>query len=256
MSWFSFSRLSTPKKTVITKGEEKAFEDEVQKIEVLDEATKKLYKDMKKCIDSMAQLSKLQCRIGQDLAASPLLNTEDDFKEFEEMYASISSVDEFMVQFNENAQRCMIDPMKKFSAIFPSVYSAIRKREQLLQEFRKAHAKMEKYQEKERTGPNIVKFEQAKKALNAARVEYEAEHTQLMEELPQFFDGRIAYFQPCFEALIKSQVNYYTECFHIYAELAAHLKGEEFAVIDDEKYEVILQQKLSDIRALSIVIDD
>ena len=50
-------------------------------------------------------------------------------------------------------------------------------------------------------------FFQCKKALDTAQEEYEKQHQELMDAMPQFFEGRIDYFQPCFEALIKSQVN-------------------------------------------------
>ncbi len=90
-----FSRLTSPKKAppVISKEEEKEFEREVHKIEVLDEATKKLYKDMKHCIEAMGALSKTQCRIGQNLAASPVLNTEESLKSLEQINKSISQIE-------------------------------------------------------------------------------------------------------------------------------------------------------------------
>lgn len=54
----------------------------------------------------------------------------------------------------------MVEPMKKFSGIFPGIYVALKKREQILQEYSRCQTKLEKYQDKERTGPNLSKLEQ------------------------------------------------------------------------------------------------
>ncbi len=73
--------------------------------------------------------------------------------------------------------------------------------------------------------------------------------------MPRFFEGRVEYFQPCFEALIKSQVTYYTECFKIYVELAVQLEDKD-TLQSDEDFEMDLHRRLCEIRALSIVVDD
>ncbi len=49
--------------------------------------------------------------------------------------------------------------MKKFSTIFPSIYLALKKREQALQEFGRCSGKVQKYEDKERTGQNLAKLE-------------------------------------------------------------------------------------------------
>lgn len=47
----------------------------------------------------------------------------------------------------------------------------------------------------------------AKKGLATAKETFEKLNNELMKELPEFFEGRLDYFQPCFEALIKAQVD-------------------------------------------------
>ena len=54
---------------------------------------------------------------------------------------------------------------------------------------------------------------------------------------------------------VVDQIAYYTECFKIYAELAAQLEPKETIQTDDD-FEMDLHQRLCDIRALSIVVDD
>ncbi|KAJ8025554.1 Bridging integrator 3-like [Holothuria leucospilota] len=258
MSWNIFSRFTSnaPKKTVLSKEEEAEFNREVTKIEVLDDATKRLYKDLKKSMEAMATLSKHQCRIGHNLAASPVLNTEPDLKSLEMISKSVGQIEEHTHELNSQTTKVMVEPMKKFTLIFPNIYLTLKKREQCLQEYTRCQVKVEKYEDKERTGQNLAKLTTvAKKSLETAKESFEKINSELMKELPDFFEGRLDYFQPCFEALIKSQIEYYTKCFKIYAELAPELEYRE-TVISDEDFEDQIQQKMADIRALSIVVDD
>ncbi|XP_077992405.1 bridging integrator 3-like [Glandiceps talaboti] len=257
MSWNPFNRLiSAPRKSVIPRTEERDFEREVHKIEVLDEATKRLGKDMKKCNECMQTLSKAQSKITQDLAASPVCQSEDELKPLDELNSGVYKLENLTQELNANAYKTMIEPMKKFSTIFPNIYSSLKKREQLLQEYRKCQAKVEKYQDRDKTGTNIVKLETSKKSLNTAKEEYESLHQPLSEELPKFFEDRIEYFQPCFEALIKSQIEYYTDSYKLFDEMSGQLSDGQALTMTNDAYEDQLHMKLNEIRALSIVVDD
>ena len=52
-----------------------------------------------------------------------------------------------------------------------------------------------------------VYFAQSKKALGVAQEDYIKQNSALMEDMPKLYEGRIDYFQPSFQALIKSQVS-------------------------------------------------
>ena len=47
---------------------------------------------------------------------------------------------------------------------------------------------------------------QSKKALAIAKEDYDRQNDALMEDMPRLYEGRTDYFQPSFQALIKSQV--------------------------------------------------
>ena len=47
----------------------------------------------------------------------------------------------------------------RFSGIFPSIQGAIKKREQSLQEYNKCQSRVDKYQDRDRTGQNVVKLD-------------------------------------------------------------------------------------------------
>ncbi|XP_035671904.1 bridging integrator 3-like [Branchiostoma floridae] len=255
MSWNPFNRLSaSPKRTVISKTVEKDFERECTKLAQLDESTKKLYKDMRKCTEAVTALSKCEVKLGQDLVST--CQGEDMLRnEAEAVGATTAKLEGFSQELNTSSQKAVIEPMKRFTNIFPQANSAIRKREQSLQEYSRQQLKVEKLQEKERTGPNIVKLEQGKKALSAAKEDFEVQNSSLMEEMPQFYDGRIDYFQPCFEALLKSQVAYHSNVYKVLCELASDL-GADTDPPPDHQYNADLQKQLSDMKALSIVLED
>jgi len=47
---------------------------------------------------------------------------------------------------------------------------------------------------------------QSRRALTAAKADFDAQNTLLLEELPRLYDSRIDYFQPSLQAFVSSQV--------------------------------------------------
>lgn len=48
----------------------------------------------------------------------------------------------------------------RYSGVFPSLNMAVKRREQTLQDYKRLQSKVEKYEEKEKTGPVMVKLHQ------------------------------------------------------------------------------------------------
>ncbi|KAI2661320.1 hypothetical protein H4Q32_006890 [Labeo rohita] len=94
-----------------------------------------------------------------------------------------------------------------YSSVFPSLNMAVKRREQALQDYKRLQSKVEKYEEKEKTGPIMVKLHQAREELKPVREDFEGKNKQLLDEMPKFYNSRIDYFQPSFEALIRAQVS-------------------------------------------------
>lgn len=51
---------------------------------------------------------------------------------------------------------------RRYSGVFPSLNMAVKRREQALQDYKRLQSKVEKYEEKEKTGPVMVKLHQVK----------------------------------------------------------------------------------------------
>ena len=48
----------------------------------------------------------------------------------------------------------------RYGGVFPSLNMAVKRREQALQDYKRLQSKVEKYEEKEKTGPAMVKLHQ------------------------------------------------------------------------------------------------
>lgn len=54
----------------------------------------------------------------------------------------------------------------RYSSVFPSLNMAVKRREQALQDYKRLQSKVEKYEEKEKTGPTMVKLHQVRCSFN------------------------------------------------------------------------------------------
>lgn len=95
---------------------------------------------------------------------------------------------------------------------------------------------------------------QNKKALDAAKDEFEMQDQAVRQDLPRLIDGRIEYFKPCFDALIRSQLNHNTEAFKTYAEVSSELFHD--SKVTEEERKARMNQMLNEIKGLSITVDD
>lgn len=253
MSWIPF-KIGQPKKQIVSKTVERDFEREYGKLQQLEEQTKRLQKDMKKSTDADLAMSKSAVKISQDLLSNPLCEQDQDFLH---MVTALDTAMKRMDAFNQEKvnqiQKTVIEPLKKFSSIFPSLNMAVKRREQALQDYGRLQAKVEKYEEKEKTGPVLAKLHQAREELRPVREDFEAKNKQLLDEMPRFYGSRLDYFQPSFESLIRAQVIYYSEMHKIFGDLTQQLDQPGHS---DEQRERENETKLSELRALSIVADD
>uniref|UniRef100_A0A9J8C985 Bridging integrator 3 n=1 Tax=Cyprinus carpio carpio TaxID=630221 RepID=A0A9J8C985_CYPCA len=223
-------------------------------VETLEEQTKKLHKDMKKSTEADLAMSKAGVKISGDLLSNPLC--EQDLAFLESMTAldtAMKRMDAFNQEKVNQVQKTVIDPLKKYSSVFPSLNMAVKRREQALQDYKRLQSKVEKYEEKEKTGPIMVKLHQAREELKPVREDFEAKNKQLLDEMPKFYNSRIDYFQPSFEALIRAQVVYFTEMHKIFTELTDQI---DQGGLTDEQRKQENEAKLNELRALSIVADD
>lgn len=99
-------------------------------------------------------------------------------------------------------------------------------------------------------------FLQSKRSRLSAKEDFEAQNETLMEDMAAFYDARVDFFSPSFQALIKSQIKYYTDAHQSYEGLQHVFSQSKDAGESDEEFLQKTQQKLAEIRALSVTLDD
>ncbi|XP_072213191.1 bridging integrator 3 isoform X2 [Excalfactoria chinensis] len=209
---------------------------------------------MKKSTDADLAMSKSAVKISSDLLNNPLCEQDAAFLDMVTAFdTAMRRMDSFNQEKVNQIQRTVMEPLKKFSSVFPSLNMAVKRREQTLQDYRRLQNKVEKYEEKERSGPVLAKLHQAREELRPVKDDFEAKNQQLLDEMPKFYMSRIDFFKPSFEALIRAQVCFYSELRSIFSQLTAQIDRPE---LSDEQREKENEGTISEMRALSIVGDD
>ncbi|NXM76119.1 BIN3 protein, partial [Serilophus lunatus] len=117
-------------------------------------------------------MSKSAVKISSDLLSNPLCEQEPGFLE---MVTAFDTAMKRMDSFNQEkvnwpwlkkgragSAGMLVDHgiVGWFSSVFPSLNMAVKRREQTLQDYKRLQSKVEKYEEKERTGPVLAKLHQ------------------------------------------------------------------------------------------------
>lgn len=170
-------------------------------------ATNQLKRDAKKLNDSIIALNRIDCKLTNDLSNSTLCQQhEPDLRLLtEEWHTFNCQSTKCADDLNVNVQRIIVDPVKKLQQAYKEIRILLKKRDHCHQEIVAHSAKVAKLSEKEKTGPNLVKLEQAKQALAAAQEEFTKQNNLIEQELPAFVDARIDYFQPSLEGFVRSE---------------------------------------------------
>ncbi|NWH37982.1 BIN3 protein, partial [Chloropsis hardwickii] len=108
-------------------------------------------------------MSKSAVKISSDLLSNPLCEQEPSFLE---MVTAFDTAMKRMDSFNQEKVDWLwlangsAGSTMEFSSVFPSLNMAVKRREQTLQDYKRLQSKVEKYEEKERTGPVLAKLHQ------------------------------------------------------------------------------------------------
>ncbi|NXI81265.1 BIN3 protein, partial [Rhipidura dahli] len=104
-------------------------------------------------------MSKSAVKISSDLLSNPLCEQEPAFLEMVTAFdTAMKRMDSFNQEKVEDGGAGGV--VESFSSVFPSLNVAVKRREQTLQDYKRLQSKVEKYEEKERTGPVLAKLHQ------------------------------------------------------------------------------------------------
>ena len=231
---------------MVSMDDDRCLEITYVNLQEMEENSRKIQREVKKYEDCLLGLQRADDKLSSDLANSQLWQENESLRRTSDDLGSLvyqmgHNTDD-MVQL---AQRTVRDPMKKINGEFPNIQAAIKRRDMTLQEAQRAHIKYEKIA-KDITSNNAKK-EQAKRCFMSAKEDFEKANKKLLLELPQFYDRRIEYFQPCLQALVRSQVDYYGCSTRLHSRLETRETGNE------DSYTREIERRMAEIQALSIV---
>lgn len=255
MNW-PFSK-PVVKQNIVPRMVQKDFEKEEKKIKQFEEINKKFYRDVERYIGAIDDTNKSEFKLINNIlvvmstttTTAPTLATNkltsslsipaltNSTSSISNPYHRLSLADSFnnkitqwkqthltqnqnyLEKLKSTCLKDVIEPMKQLTSIFPSVKSAIKRREKAYQDFEKEQQKLLKLQEKERLGENLVKINQKQQEVNNLSTLFQKEHLLLMEELPKLYNSRITYIYPCIQQLIKSQIEFFSSYSSNYEKL-------------------------------------
>lgn len=258
MSWNPLKKPALSQKPTLSNGlasheDDRDLEMSYNRLQDLEESSKKLYKEVKKYEDCLSNLQKLEHKIASDLINCSVCHEKEELRKLAENYSSVVyQMGHATDDLAQLSQKTVVDPLKKLSGEFPSIQAAIKKRDQSLLECQRCQLKYEKMQKMEKTGNNIVKTEQCRRTYQLAKDDFDRQNRLLLLELPQFYAKRVDYFQPCLQALIRSQVDYYGETTRLFTHLVAATPNK-VTMRSDEQFRKDFDKNMSQIRSLSIV---
>ncbi|KAF9937861.1 hypothetical protein BGZ65_000863, partial [Modicella reniformis] len=122
----------------------------------------------------------------------------------------------------------------------------IKRRNKRLVDYDAARSKVRKLVEK--PSEDAAKLPKAENEANNLRELYETMNAQLTSELPKVIDSRVAYLDPSFEAVVKSQLSFSQDAHNTLEDLRQFFPPETEGYELEEAVEGILAQ----MRELSI----
>merc|ERR1719295_845205 len=189
-------------------------------LRALEENTKNLAKEMNHYEECVGKLQDFELNLSSSLLNSSLCREDPPLRSVAECYHSVVyQTRDHTENLKMVSRRTVGEPCKKLCPEFNNIANALKKRETAIKEYNAAALKHDKASKAAKTGQNVVRLTQAKKALETAQEEYESQNGRLLLEMPQFHDKRTEYFQPCLQALVRSQVNYYGETNALYTHM-------------------------------------
>ncbi|KAG0043990.1 hypothetical protein BGZ83_010791 [Gryganskiella cystojenkinii] len=140
----------------------------------------------------------------------------------------------------------VLEPIGRYSAYFPEINEAVRRRNKTMLDYDAARSKVRKLVEK--PSEDAAKLPRAEHEANRLREMYETMNAQLTTELPKIVDARVAYLDPSFEAVVKSQLSFAQDAHTTLDGLRQYFPPETEGYELEDAAEGILQQ----MRELSI----
>ncbi|KAG0002484.1 hypothetical protein BGZ65_002596, partial [Modicella reniformis] len=184
---------------------DREFEEEEQRAKQLAAHAEKLHKQANGYSKALREMTAAQTKIA--------VTVEQFYDDSEPMGVSGHKYKDAVTKMERQAQEedtsyrtTVLDPIGRYNAYFPEIQEAIRRRNKKLLDYDNARSKVRKLVE--RPSEDATKLPRAEHEADVTREMYETMNSQLITELPKIIDARVAYLDPSFEAVVKSQLSF------------------------------------------------
>ncbi|KAF9574709.1 hypothetical protein EC968_005714 [Mortierella alpina] len=213
MSWSGFKKnLNRATTTVLSKTgnmdrtTDREFEDEEKRFRSLEHKVERLHREANGYAQAVRNMTGSQLKIATTIdqfydEGAPMGIYGIKYKE------AVAKLEQQAQDEVDAAYRTtVLEPVGRYSAYFPEVNEAIRRRNKKLLDYDAARSKVRKLVEK--PSEDATKLPRAEHEADTLRESYESMNAQLTTELPKIIDARVAYLDPSFEAVVKSQLSF------------------------------------------------
>jgi len=225
---------------------DKEFEEQERKIKGVEMKTTSIFKEGKHYLDALRGMNLAQMKIADFVTnfydeSATLGLCSLKYKD------SIELIDGWTKQQTDlNFRTTVLEPIDRYNSIFPDIQEAVKKRNTKLLDYDSLRSKVKKLTEK--PSEDASKLPRAEKECQIAKEDFEKSNNVIKEEIPKFIDARVAYFDVSFEALLKTQLDYYHKCYECLVPLQKYFGAEHGGDLNAK-----VQDALQRMRDLTIV---
>ncbi|KAI8592999.1 hypothetical protein BDZ88DRAFT_405151 [Geranomyces variabilis] len=185
---------------------DREFEEEEKRLKSLENKTDNLHREAKGYLDAVRSMSLAQQRISETINAfyeegSPLGYAGSQYK------LAVTKLDEeARAELDTNYRIAVLDPLGRLAGVFPDFNEARKIRAKKLLDYDRVRSNVRKIVERPSDDPN--RLPRAEQELAGSKEIYMHYNTLLTTEIPKLVAMRVPYLDPCFQALVKTQLKF------------------------------------------------
>lgn len=214
MNWNSLARISHLKRFqqkqelgLASENSSEQLERLVAEFDGAENVTKSLSQSAKKLLDQVLCMGKFEVTLSEGVATSSVFAEDAPTQAILEEWNSLAIVDNTIGdEYVISLQKTLIEPLKQLKRAFAELRAQIRLMEAVQLDMIKFQRKVSSYNNKDKTGQNLVKLQENKQALAASQAEFARQTEQLVNDLTKFNSGSVEMLKPLLEGFIAAEL--------------------------------------------------
>uniref|UniRef100_A0A6G1SN28 Uncharacterized protein n=1 Tax=Aceria tosichella TaxID=561515 RepID=A0A6G1SN28_9ACAR len=218
MSWRSVRSVRIRRHRVevdpVCQIEKDQLDNLVVELETVESIAKSAYQSAKNLSKQALCVGKLELTLTNDLTNYARIFTNDDTMSnlLEECNAYAYTSNTSSNEFATSLKKTLLDPLELLKRALTEVRRELRVYYSLEMEVIKLQRKVASYSDKERTGSNLVKFQEMKLALAVRKNEFTKLTQQLVAKVSKFVAGTKELLNSCVKGFIAAEMAWMNSC--------------------------------------------